>query len=207
MAYEFDKIEQIAPEYLKRLLSVIKDEILPKTAHGVRNGNKVFGAAVLCRKDLRTIIADTNNETKCPLFHGEVYVIQKWSEMPFNLRLLPQDTIFLSTHEPCCMCISAIVWAGFTTVFYLFPYETTRDQGIPHDLNIMHELWGVQRYRPNNKFCTTYSIMELVNGIKNEKERKSLHHMYNEIETEYNLLSTNYNANKDKNKEKNIAFD
>ena len=32
-------------------------------------------------------------------------------------------------------------------IVYLFPYESTRDQGIPHDLQIMHELWAVERYQ------------------------------------------------------------
>ena len=32
---------------LQRMLAVIEDEVLPKTEQGVREGNKVFGAAVL----------------------------------------------------------------------------------------------------------------------------------------------------------------
>lgn len=32
---------------LRRMLTVIEDEVLPKTQKGVREGNKVFGAAVL----------------------------------------------------------------------------------------------------------------------------------------------------------------
>ena len=49
------------------------------------------------------------------------------------------------------MCISSIVWSGFKKVFYLFPYLTTSKQGIPHDIDIMHELWGVPSYQRQNK--------------------------------------------------------
>merc|ERR1719238_2380873 len=65
---------------LGRMLDVIENEVLPKTALGVVNGNKVFGAAVLEDADgLPTVIAETNRETECPLYHGEVYTIKMWS--------------------------------------------------------------------------------------------------------------------------------
>ena len=128
---------------LRRLLTVIEEDILPVTREGVARGNKVFGAAVLSeRPELCTVVADTNNELECPLFHGEVYVLQKWAaQTPAEQRgASAARAVFLSTHEPCCMCISAIVWAGFSEVFYFFPYESTRKQGIPHDIEIMHEV-------------------------------------------------------------------
>eukprot|EP00438_Fugacium_kawagutii_P026029 Skav202336 [mRNA] locus=scaffold781:93949:96560:+ [translate_table: standard] len=151
---------------LARLLSVIEDEVLPKTTQGVKEGNKVFGAAVLRDSEgYPTVIAETNHEMLCPLYHGEVYTIKQASELPADQRPNPeernetsQECLFLSTHEPCCMCVSAIVWAGYKKqlglpaawkegIVYLFPYESTRDQGIPHDLQIMHELWAVERYQ------------------------------------------------------------
>ena len=62
------------------MLTVIEEDILPVTREGVARGNKVFGAAVLSeRPELCTVVADTNNELECPLFHGEVYVLQKWA--------------------------------------------------------------------------------------------------------------------------------
>merc|ERR1719429_25909 len=100
------------------MMDVIENDILPKTFQGVRDGNKVFGAAVL-KDDFKIVHADTNHETLCPLYHGEIYTIQQWSGL--SSKPSPRDSIFLSTHEPCCMCISAIVWAGFRQCFYLFP--------------------------------------------------------------------------------------
>ena len=45
-----------------RLLDVIEHDILPLTAKGVDEGNKVFGAAILKKSDLSLVIAETNNE-------------------------------------------------------------------------------------------------------------------------------------------------
>lgn len=197
--------DPVTSKDLGKLLSIIQNEILPKTEMGVQNGNKVFGAAILQRDSLNTVIADTNEETKCPLYHGEVNVIKKWSEMQQHQRGSAENSVFLSTHEPCCMCISAIVWAGFKTVFYLFPYETTKDQGIPHDLDIMHELWGVERYRRKNKYCQTFSIMEHAALLKNQTQKRDLLAKFATIETEYNRLASDYHANKGEN-ENDIAF-
>ena len=35
---------------------------------------------------------------------------------------------------------NAILWSGFNKVYYFFPYSITSAQGIPHDINTMHEL-------------------------------------------------------------------
>ena len=91
-------------------------------------------------------------------------MLQQWAaETPPAARgQSAADAVFLSTHEPCCMCISSIVWAGFRKVYYLFPYLTTREQGIPHDLDIMHELWNVPSYQKRNKFCATACIIDQI---------------------------------------------
>lgn len=123
---------------ISKMLQVMEDQILPVTEQGVAQGNKVFGAAVL-DKDLNMVLAGTNSETECPLFHGEVKVIYEWSKItPAAQRgTLAQSSVFLATHEPCCMCVSSILWSGFKEVFYFFPYSITSAQGIPHDINTM----------------------------------------------------------------------
>ena len=143
---------QPSPSEIKQMLLIIENEILSKTMGGVDAGNKVFGAAVL-GKDFSLDYAETNAETTCPLFHGEVHCIYQWSKrVPAETRgPRAQNSIFLSTHEPCMMCISSIVWAGFPYVYYFFPYSKTTEQGIPHDIQTMHELWGVASYRKQNK--------------------------------------------------------
>ena len=137
---------------LKRLLTIIRDDILPLTRAGVANGSKMFGAAILDASLSRCITANTNNENDCPLWHGEVHTIYQWSQtLPDAAarRAAAKQSVFLSTHEPCCMCVSSILWSGFTQVYYLFSYEYTKAQGIPYDIQTMHELWYVYSI-----FCT-----------------------------------------------------
>ena len=39
-------------KFLERILNVIENEIIPETVEGVASGNKVFGGAILRKKDL-----------------------------------------------------------------------------------------------------------------------------------------------------------
>ena len=105
---------------LARLLSVIEEDVVPATRRGVARGNKIFGAALLRKSDLSLVLAETNNEIENPLWHGEMHCLKRFYEMPAETRPAPSELIFLSTHEPCSLCLSAITWAGFDNFFYFF---------------------------------------------------------------------------------------
>jgi len=199
---------QATPEELLQMLLVIKEDILPLTEKEVSNGNKVFGAAILS-SDLQCIFCDTNTETECPIFHGEVKTIVKWSEVtpPSQRGPIAQSSIFLSTHEPCCMCISLILWAGFTKVYYFFGYNITKDQGIPHDIQTMHELWGTPTYRKQNKYLSTASIMDLIRDVPSENEYKPrLLLLQNELLDTYDKLSKKYHTEKSSNENNSLVL-
>ena len=115
-----------------RLCDVIERDIVPKTRMEVATGSKVFGAAVLRKADLSLVLAETNHEAYSPLWHGEVYTIKMFYEKQGHPDAA--DCIFLSTHQPCCMCASALARAGFREIYYLFGYDHTEaDFNIPHD--------------------------------------------------------------------------
>ena len=41
------------------------------------------------------------------------------------------------------MCLSAITWAGFNTIYYFFNYQDTKKAfNIAHDLDILSEVFG-----------------------------------------------------------------
>mmetsp|Transcript_16981 Transcript_16981/g.22030 ORF Transcript_16981/g.22030 Transcript_16981/m.22030 type:complete len:259 (+) Transcript_16981:447-1223(+) len=196
-------------EEIERMLDVIEHEILPKTSQSVaEHGNKVFGAAVLSDDYKETIIAETNNEMACPLFHAEVHAIKQVCHVipPGERGTEFAQSIFLSTHEPCCMCISSIVWAGYKKVYFFFPYEQTTAQGIPHDVDIMRELWGVNSYRRRNKFIATACIIKLVKDMEEGDVKKALRKRIISITRKYDELSKKYHSEKSQNSNNNLAF-
>jgi tRNA(Arg) A34 adenosine deaminase TadA len=193
---------------LKRLLEVIEKDVLPVTEKEVGNGNKVFGAAVL-DKEFKTVYAGSNTETECPIFHGEVKVIYEWSKLtpPEDRGPAAQSSIFLATHEPCCMCVSSILWAGFPIVYYFFSYEHTSAQGIPHDVNTMHELWGVNTYRKRNKYITTACIMDMIEELDDSvPEKVEMQASVKRLLVHYDVLSNKYHAEKADNPKNSLVL-
>ncbi|MGU3500372.1 nucleoside deaminase [Mycobacterium sp. C31M] len=178
----------------RRLLDVIEFDVLPLTDAGVAAGNKVFGAALLRKSDLSLVIAGTNDETDNPLWHGEVHTLKQFYELPD--RPPATDLLFLTTHEPCTMCMSAITWAGFDNYYYFFSHEDSRDSfAIPHDLLILKELYGCEPggYRRSNSFWTAHSIGELVDAEPELREQQQ------RITARYAELSQRYQQSKGDN--------
>ncbi len=181
-----------------RFLTVIENDIVPKTRAGVAAGNKLFGAAILKKSDLSLVIAATNAETENPLFHGEISTLNAFYRLPAGGRPATRDCVFLSTHEPCPLCLSAITWAGFDNFTYLFGYEDTRDAfAIPHDLKILQEVFGVENgeYRRENAFWRSRSIADLVAQAPTA-ERSSLTARMEAAQEIYAGLSAIYQRNR-----------
>ena len=44
------------------------------------------------------------------LYHGEVHTIKRFYEIPAQHRPSPKDCIFLTTHEPCSLCLRYAVY-------------------------------------------------------------------------------------------------
>jgi len=148
-----------------RLLDVIDSDILPLTERGVAAGNKVFGAALLRKSDLSLVIAGTNDETDNPLLHGEINTLNQFYEL--TDRPPTTELVFVTTHEPCTLCMSAITWAGFDNYYYFYSHEDSRDSfAIPHDLKILKEVFGLEPggYRRTNEFWTAYAIGDLIDA-------------------------------------------
>lgn len=184
-----------------RLLDVIEHDILPKTEAGVAAGNKVFGAAILRKSDLSLVIAETNNEIENPLWHGEVHTLKRFYELPASARPDTRDCVFLSTHEPCSLCLSAITWTGFDNFWFLFSHEDSRDSfAIPHDLKILKEVFTLDPggYNSKNAFWESHSLKREI-GRLSDSERGPLLARAERIAARYAALSDRYQAGKASN--------
>jgi tRNA(Arg) A34 adenosine deaminase TadA len=125
-----------ADSIASRLLDVMEGEILPMTERSVAAGNKVFGAAIL-RKSVMS--ASSRERTAKPSIRC---CTARSAHSTSSTRCPTRDLTFLSTHEPCPLCLSALTWA--------------------HDLRILKEVFGVEdgEYRASNAYWTSHSIPE-----------------------------------------------
>ena len=154
-----------------RLLDVIEKDIVPLTANGVQEGSRVFGAAVLRKKDLSLVLAETNHAAFSPLWHGEVYTIKLFFELQGHPD--PGECIFLATHQPCCMCASALAWSGFKEIYSLFGYAHTRDTfEMPHDFRMNRELFGCDEPNPKNAYFEWNSLYAMSKGFSDEAKTR-----------------------------------
>ncbi|MFN3548858.1 MAG: deaminase [Mesorhizobium sp.] len=186
---------------LDRLLDVIEKDVAPLTRAGVKKGNKLFGAAILAKSDGSLVLAETNNELENPLWHGEVHALKRFYELPKDKRPATGDCLFVATHEPCSLCLSAITWTGFDNFYYLFSHEDSRDAfAIPHDLRILKEVFTLEPggYNAENAFWKSHSIRKLAAALP-EPDRSRIEARIAAIARTYDDLSAVYQASKDDN--------
>lgn len=180
-----------------RCLDVIEQNIVPLTSQMVQVGCKVFGAAILRKSDLSLVLAATNHEAFSPLWHGEIQAIKEFWELQNHPN--PKDCIFLSTHQPCCMCASAIAWSGFPELYYLFGYEHTgEDFNIPHDQKMIRELFGTKEPAQASSYYTSHSLLALLPNLENPHAAQA---RFAQLRSIYANLSQTY-----QNGEKNMVL-
>lgn len=171
-----------------RILDVIEGDIVPITRKAVEIGCKVFGAAVLRKSDLSLVLAGTNHEAFSPLWHGEIYTIKQFYELQGHPD--PSDCLFISTHQPCCMCASALAWSGFKEIYYLFGYQDTQDAfNIPHDIQMIRDIFGTTEPKAKNAYFEWKSLADCARELENpdaaHKRLQVLSDIYAELSAVY----------------------
>ena len=197
-AADLARITDDPPALITRLLDVVEQEIVPLTRVAVREGNKVFGGAVLRKSDLSTVVAVTNRETANPLNHGEIATINALYDIPQGDRPAAAETIFLSTHEPCPLCLGGLTWGGWDNFFYLFSYEDTAGAfEIPHDIRLNEEIWRVQdgEYDHKNRYWCAWHLAALIGDLPSD-EQAVLEKRVVSLKGIYAELSATYQATK-----------
>ncbi|KAK8066532.1 hypothetical protein PG997_013279 [Apiospora hydei] len=187
---------------LETLLSTIETQIVPLTTKGVSSGSKLFGAAILRKDDLSAVT---------------IHCIQQFFSSPDTTsspRPATRDCIFVTTHEPCSLCLSGITWSGFDNFYHLFTYEDSRDRfGIPYDIEILQEVFRVRAvegvhesdeslarrplYNRRNKFFTAKSFADLVGEMTGgEKVKRKWRGEIERVKGLYDGLSGTYQEGK-----------
>ena len=181
------------------ILDIFLNNLIPDTKISVSKGNKIFGSFVIKKNNLNLIVTGTNNEMENPLFHGEISTIINFFKLS---NLNPKEYLFISSHEPCSLCLSAITWSGFDNFYYFYPYEETKFTfNIPHDLKILKEVFKIDNgeYTKKNSYWQSHSIIANIKDLQNSENEK-LFSKINEIKKLYEDLSKNYQSVKISNK-------
>lgn len=164
-----------------RVLNLIYNLACTETTQQVKKYNdNIFGALILDKKTEEIICQGTNKASSIsPLYHGEITTLLEYDK--FNSKAKPQNCIFVCSHKPCSMCLSALIWYGFKEVYYVFDYtETKRLFNMPLDEDILKEVFS------RNDIVEDNNIIKLHRIIPSTKREKNL---YSKLLKQYILLT------------------
>ena len=202
-------------ELLQAFCTCIEHDIHPVSASAVAAGSKLFGAAILRKKDLSLVLADTNQAIDSPIWHGETWTIKKFFDIPKTERPDVKECLFLTTHEPCSLCLSAITWSGFDNFTYMYTYEETdKIFECTGDLEVFEHVFNVRggetaqqaskdgkqkqvrpEYKLQNKYFVCLSFAELLAAIKDPTKQDEWEAKIEQVKKKYGSLAEPYRRN------------
>jgi hypothetical protein len=78
---------------------------------------------------------------------------------------------------------------------------------IPHDIQTMHELWGVTTYRKQNKYLSSCCLMDLVEDLPDDSpDKKELVETQDRLLKAYDALANKYHTEKADNKSNSLVL-
>jgi guanine deaminase len=96
-------------------------------ATNVADGQRPFGALLAQGEEIVARAVNTAEKTGDPTDHAEIAAIRTATRLLQSERL-DYLTLYASC-EPCCMCASAIRWAGLQRVVFAFSREEAEEYG------------------------------------------------------------------------------
>ena len=91
-----------------------------------QNANAPFGSVLIDTVTQELVATGLNQSASNPLLHGEIVAINNYASS--GVENWEKLTLF-TTAEPCCMCQSAIIWAGIPTVVFGTSIKTLTELG------------------------------------------------------------------------------
>ena len=107
---------------LERIMRMAIEE----ARHSLREGNSGFGAVIAKGGEIITRAHDTDKTSGDPTQHAEMNVIRSAAN---KAEIKLTECVLFSTHEPCPMCSTAILWSGIKEVAYGYPIKEAIKQG------------------------------------------------------------------------------
>jgi tRNA(adenine34) deaminase len=92
----------------------------------LREGNNGFGAVIVRDGNIISSAHDKEDTEQDPTSHAELNAVREASR---KLGKKLTGCVLVSTHEPCPMCASAIVWSGITEAAYGYSIQEALAQG------------------------------------------------------------------------------
>lgn len=149
------------------------DVAIREAKKSLKAGNSGFGAVVIKDDVLISKAHDTDKTAKDPTAHAEITAIRMAaSKLNGNF----DNCMLVSTHEPCPMCSTAIVWAGIKQVAFGYSIQDSLNQGRKRiDLTC------------NELFKRAGVLIEIIDNVKkeecsllyNDQVRKSINQLRN----------------------------
>jgi tRNA(adenine34) deaminase len=136
-----------------------------------KKGDYAVGAVLVNGNKIMAVASNRSKRDESPIAHAETLAILKASKMRKNRHL--KDCTLYTTHEPCPMCASVVVWARLKGVVYGARCQDMREYQKKH---ANHEyLWRTIRIPCHEVFRKSTEKVELVKDFM-RKECKELFH-------------------------------
>jgi len=110
-------------EYYEKFMEVALEE----AKISLKEGNKGFGVVIVKNDEILVQTHDTEVTDNDPTAHAEINGIKKVVKI-IGKEL--ENCILISTHEPCPMCMTAIVWSRISELVYGVSIEDSLKQGM-----------------------------------------------------------------------------
>lgn len=99
---------------------------IDEAKQSLREGNHGFGAVIIKDDEIIAQAHDEEETIHDPTSHAEINAIKIASS---KIGKSLAGCIIVSTHEPCPMCTSAIVWSGISKIAYGYSIVESLEQG------------------------------------------------------------------------------